>query len=102
MSAFLPYAAAGAALFALGLHAVAMREHLIRKILGLNVMGGGVFLLLVAAAARGEGVVDPVPHAMVLTGIVVAVSATAFALALARRIHAESRRSGPPGEEGDG
>ena len=30
---------------------------------------------------------DPVPHAMVLTGIVVAVSATAFALVLARRIY---------------
>ena len=33
---------------------------------------------------------DPVPHAMVLTGIVVAVSATALALALACRIHQET------------
>jgi len=31
---------------------------------------------------------DPVPHALVLTGIVVAVSATAMALALGRRLEA--------------
>jgi len=36
---------------------------------------------------------DPVPHALVLTGIVVAVSISAFALALARQIHAESGRT---------
>jgi multicomponent Na+:H+ antiporter subunit C len=35
---------------------------------------------------------DPVPHAMVLTGIVVAVSATAFALSLVRRLHARTGR----------
>ena len=29
---------------------------------------------------------DPVPHALVLTGIVVAVSATAMALALGKRL----------------
>jgi multicomponent Na+:H+ antiporter subunit C len=51
-------------------------------------MGTGIFLFLVAAAARnGLENPDPVPHAMVLTGIVVAVSATALGLALAGRIH---------------
>jgi multicomponent Na+:H+ antiporter subunit C len=56
----------------------------------INVMGAGVFLLLIAVAYRGPGLApDPVPHALVVTGIVVAVSATALALGLARRLHAE-------------
>ncbi|MBK1727231.1 sodium:proton antiporter [Halorhodospira neutriphila] len=61
--------------------------HLLRRILALNLLGSAVFLLLVALARRGPQAVDPLPHAMVLTGIVIAVSATAFALALARRYH---------------
>jgi multicomponent Na+:H+ antiporter subunit C len=45
-------------------------------------MGTGVFMVLVTSALGQGQPADPVPHAMVLTGIVVAVSATAFALAL--------------------
>ena len=37
--------------------------------------------------AQRSGLADPVPQAMVLTGIVVSVAATALALALARRLH---------------
>lgn len=81
------YILAGAALFAIGLSGVTMCAHPLRKILALNIMGSGVFLLLVAPADRLTGrAPDPVPHAMVLTGIVVAVSATALALALIRRL----------------
>jgi multicomponent Na+:H+ antiporter subunit C len=50
-------------------------------------MGSAVFMLLVAFARRDPDFVDPVPHAMVLTGIVIAVSTTAFGLALARRLY---------------
>lgn len=83
------YGFAGLALFVVGLYALIVSPHLLRKILALNVMGTGIFLLLIALAYRGsEHVSDPVPHAMVLTGIVVAVSATAFALALAVRVRA--------------
>ena len=49
-------------------------------------MGSGAFLVLVGFAQR-DGTADPVPQAMVLTGIVVAVAATALALALLRRLH---------------
>ncbi len=49
-------------------------------------MGSGAFLVLVGLAQRA-GMADPVPQAMVLTGIVVSVAATALALALARRLH---------------
>jgi multicomponent Na+:H+ antiporter subunit C len=65
----------------------------VRKILALNILGSGVFMLLTALARRSGGAEpDPVPHAMVLTGIVVAVSATAFALALARRVREHTDR----------
>jgi multicomponent Na+:H+ antiporter subunit C len=89
MPAFLLYSCVSAVLFSIGLYGLVTRAHLLRKLLALNIMGSAVFLLLIAVADRNRlGTPDPVPHAMVLTGIVVAVSATAFALALARRIHA--------------
>lgn len=85
MTAELLYALAGAALFAIGVAGLILQIHLVRKILAFNVMGSGAFLVLVGLAQR-DGQVDPVPQAMVLTGIVVAVAATALALALARRL----------------
>ena len=86
MSSALLYACAGLGLVIIGTWALVLRAHLIRKVLAINVMGSGTFLLLVGAGAMGEGPVDPVPQAMVITGIVVAVSATALALALVLRI----------------
>lgn len=89
MSTALIYALAGAGLFALGLYGLIVHAHLLRKILAFNVMGSGTFLALVGLAPRPPlAPPDPVPQAMVLTGIVVAVSATAFALILARRLYA--------------
>lgn len=85
MSTGLIFASAGALLFAMGLAGVALLDHLLRRILAFNLMGSGAFLVLVGLAQR-TGVADPVPQAMVLTGIVVAVAATALALALARRL----------------
>jgi multicomponent Na+:H+ antiporter subunit C len=86
MSAGLIYALGGAALFVLGLNALIVRAQLLLKILGFNVMASGAFLALVGLAQRAGA--DPVPQAMVLTGIVVAVSATALALVLMRRLYA--------------
>jgi multicomponent Na+:H+ antiporter subunit C len=64
---------------------------LLRKLIALNVTGAGVFHVLVAVAYRGfDAVPDPVPQALVLTGIVVAVSATALALALGQRLEKRS------------
>ncbi len=93
------YALVGVGLFTLGLYALIMHTHLLRKILAINVMGSGVFLVLVALAARTQGSApDPVPHAMVITGIVVAISATALALALMLRVQAETGRARLPEE----
>lgn len=88
MSLALLYALAGIALVCLGLFAALCARHVLRRILALNVMGSGVFMMLVSLASRA-GRPDPIPHAMVLTGIVVAVSATALALALLRRMRAD-------------
>ena len=83
----LVYGIAGVGLLALGLRGALVQESLLRRVLALNLMGTGVFLMLVAVAYRGMATPpDPVPHALVLTGIVVAVRATALALALGRRL----------------
>lgn len=90
LTAQILYGLTGIALFALGLATALRKAVLLRQVLALNVAGAGVFLVLVAIAYRGPGTpADPVPHAMVLTGIVVAVSATALALALWRRLRRE-------------
>jgi len=94
MSAPFLYALVGIGLFCLGLYGLIVQAHLLRKILALNVMGSGIFLVLVALARRtGEAPPDAVPHAMVITGIVVAVSATALALTLMLRVAAETGRA---------
>jgi multicomponent Na+:H+ antiporter subunit C len=96
------YAITGVLLFCLGLRGLLADPHLLRKILALNIMSTGVFLLLVGIAYRDpELPPDPVPHAMVLTGIVVAVSATAFALALARQIYSETGETHLPEDGGE-
>ncbi|MDZ4180181.1 MAG: cation:proton antiporter subunit C [Coriobacteriia bacterium] len=85
------YALTGAALFCIGLYGLVVRPHLLHKVLALNIMSAGVFLVLVGIARRVPGdIPDPLPHAMVLTGIVVTVSSTAFALALVKRIFSET------------
>ena len=82
------YALVGVALFCISLYAVIVGPDPLRKVLAINVMSSGVFLVLVALASRAPGPgSDPIPHAMVITGIVVAVSATALALVLIQRLH---------------
>ncbi len=94
------FASTGGLLFCITLYAVAFHPHFLRKLLALNIMGSAVFLVLVSIAARAPGAApDPVPLAMVLTGIVVAVAATAFGLVLARRIHEETGQRSLPEEE---
>jgi multicomponent Na+:H+ antiporter subunit C len=96
------YALVGIGLFCLGFHALIVHDHLLRKILAINVMGSGVFLVLVALARRGEDLPpDPVPHAMVITGIVVAVSATALALRLMLKVKAATGRAELTDKDGD-
>ena len=93
------YEAVAVILFTIGLLTLLLQRNLIKKIIGLNIMDTSVFLFL---AAKGyiagrvspiirDGVTDaskyinPVPSGLVLTGIVVAVSVTVFALSLTLR-----------------
>jgi multicomponent Na+:H+ antiporter subunit C len=89
------YALLGAALIGVGLYGVLLRRHLFRRIIALNVIGSGIFLLFVTGATPP----DPVPQAFVLTGIVVTVAATALALALALRVAVQSGRTSLPEDE---
>lgn len=94
------YLVTGMAIFAIAFYSLLVQKQLLRRIMALNVMGSGVFLVFLARAAHTPGPVpDPVPHAMVLTGIVVSVCATGLALALADRSQAEPREEITEGAE---
>ena len=76
-----------------GLYGLIVNPHPLRKILAFNVVGSGVFLLFGAIARRGAAAGlggDPVPQALLITGIVVAFSATALAVALLLRLFDET------------
>ncbi len=88
MEAYKIYSLTSAVLFVIGIGGIFIARHFIKKIIATIIMGGGVFLCFVSFAERDAlNFADPVPHAMVITGIVVAVASAAFALALARRIY---------------
>ncbi len=80
------YGATGIALFAIGLYHALVLPSALRRIVALNVASVGAGFVLVIAAWRPGGAADPVPHALVITGIVVLVAATAVALALVRAL----------------
>ena len=100
------YEAAAVILSGIGLTNLLLQRNLIKKIIGLNIMDTAVYLFLAAKgyvegraapillhAESGGWVinpdvyVNPVPAGLVLTGIVVSVSVTAFALALTLRLY---------------
>ncbi len=95
------YAVTAAILFSVGFCYVMLHPNLIKKVVGFNIMDSSVFLLLAsrgmiagrAAAILTDGgadpsrYVNPIPAGLVLTGIVVSVSVSAFSLALIQRIY---------------
>ena len=85
----------GAGLVGIGLYALIVKPEPLRKLLAFNVIGNGVFLVFGIVSRRGAvGAFpfDPVPQAMVITGIVVAFAASALAVALMLRLAGESGR----------
>ncbi len=93
MSAATLFGLCAAVLIGLGLFGLMVNPRPLRKILAFNVIGSGVFLMLGPIARRGAGAGmggDPVPQALLITGIVVAFSATALAVALLLRLFDES------------
>ncbi len=89
MTATTLFGLCGAALVGIGLFGLLTDPEPLRKILAFNLVGGGVFLIFGVVARRGASAGlggDPVPHALVITAIVVAFAATALAISLLRRL----------------
>jgi multicomponent Na+:H+ antiporter subunit C len=98
---------AAAVLVGLGVYALIVNPQPLRKILAFNVVGNGVFVLFGAVAHRGAGLGwggDPVPQALLITGLVVAFSASALAVAVLLRLFDETGSatvaSDPPARSG--
>lgn len=73
----------GAGLIGLGLYGFLLHRNLLRRVLAFNVIGSGIFMMFGAAGYRAPALgADPVPQALIITGIVVALAATALAVAL--------------------
>ena len=81
-----------------GLFMIMANTNLIKKVVGLAVFQMGVFILFISlgkvaggtapiVVAAGTVYSNPLPHVLILTAIVVGVSATAVALALVVRIY---------------
>ena len=95
MSGTTLFGLAASVLVGLGLYGLICQPGALRKILSFNLMGSGIFLLFGVIAKRGGGALsaagagsdgDPVPQALVITGLVVAFAATAIAVALLVRL----------------
>src|SRR6516164_5662138 len=89
MSAAIVFGLCGAIAIGLGLYGLITNPQPLRKILALNLLGSGVFLFFGVVARRGAAAGfngDPVPQALVITGIVIAFAATALAVALLLRL----------------
>jgi multicomponent Na+:H+ antiporter subunit C len=89
MSTAIVFGLCGAVAMGLGLYGLIVNPLPLRKILAFNILGTGVFLFFGVVARRGAAAGfggDPVPQALVITGVVVAFSATALAVALLLRL----------------
>ena len=89
MSAATVFGLCGAVVVGLGLYGLITNPQPLRKIVAFNLVGSGVFIFFGVVARRGAAAGfggDPVPQAMVITGIVVAFAATALAVALLLRL----------------
>ena len=95
------FAIAAVILFVTGFVNMMVHPNLIKKIVSFNIMDSATFLMLASrgmiagrtAAILTDGgantslYVNPIPSGLVLTGIVVSVSVSAFSLALVQRIY---------------
>ncbi len=86
------------AIFVIGLHTVVTHSNLIKRIMGINIMGMAIFMFFVAIGSvtggkppiiDGDGgpYINPLPSVLILTGIVVVVSITVYSLSLVIRIY---------------
>ena len=94
------YAVTAVILFGVGFANLMLQQNLLRKVLGFNIMDAAIFLLLASLGYIDGGVapivgdrgfdplyINPIPSGLALTGSVVSVAITAFALALIQQIY---------------
>ncbi|WP_459167810.1 cation:proton antiporter subunit C [Natronospora cellulosivora (SeqCode)] len=94
------YYVAAIIFFLTGLYIMLTHPNLIKKVIGMNIIDSSIFLFFVTVgyvdggkspivdpALTDASYVNPLPSGLMLTGIVVSVSITAFALALIMRVH---------------
>lgn len=87
-------------LFVIGITTLLVKSNLFKKLIGLNIMESSIFIMFVSAGnIKGAAVpilessslkplyINPLPSALMLTGIVVSVSVNAFALALILKLY---------------
>lgn len=75
-------------LFAIGILIIIKKSNLFKKLIGLSIMESSIFIMFVSSGyIRGESQINPLPSALMLTGIVVGVSVTAFGLALIIKLY---------------
>lgn len=86
------------ALIMLGMYMLMANPNLVKKVIGLNVFQTAVFIFYISLGERegatapilAEGYtlyVNPLPHVLILTAIVVGVATTALALSIIVRIY---------------
>jgi len=95
------------ALMMIGLWALISKNNLVKKIIGMNILQTAVILFFISIGAKNDatipiimhghdaghhaveaaGYINPLPHVLMLTAIVVAVATLGVALALAIRVH---------------
>jgi multicomponent Na+:H+ antiporter subunit C len=90
-----------ALLFIIGLHGMLIQPNLVRKLMAMNILQVAVIMFFIALAYKAGGTtpievqglqqaaeyMNPLPHALMLTAIVVGVSTTGVALALLIHIY---------------
>ena len=93
------YGLCSAVLVGLGLYGFIVHPDPLRKMLAFNLIGGGAFLLLGVVARRGAAMGfggDPVPQALIITGLVVAFASTAVVMALLLCLLREDKQTSVP------
>lgn len=89
-------------LMAIGLYGMLGKRNLLKKLIGMNIFQTGIFLFFIEGARKQGGTVpviselfgmdadryiNPLPHVLILTGIVVGLSLTGVALAFLINIY---------------
>lgn len=90
-------------LMVIGLYGMLLKDNYLKKLIGMNVFQGAIILFFIAFGYKTGGTVpiwdpvlgddptrymNPIPHGLMLTAIVVSVATTGVALALLIRIYA--------------